>query len=274
MRSLLFAPATRPDLVAKLPRSEPDAVAIDLEDAVPAPDKAAARAQAREGALAIRAAATAVFVRVNAPETDWFEDDVAEAVPEGIAGIVVPKLETEEQLGAVRVALAAAGLDEIAVVAGIETARGVHAVEVLLGPPVTACYFGAEDFIADMGGRRSSSNHEVAYARSRVVLAARVQGVVALDQVVVGIDDDARFLEEAHSARDLGYGGKLCIHPAQVALAHRVFTPTEEEVRRARELLAAWAESAENGVGVAVYDGAMVDEPAVKAARAVLERAR
>ncbi|HEX4108944.1 MAG TPA: CoA ester lyase [Solirubrobacteraceae bacterium] len=276
MRSLLFAPATRPELVAKLPRSGPDAVAIDLEDAVPEAGKAQARPLARAGAAELLAgtAAIKVFVRVNGPATEHFDQDVAEAVPPG-AGIVVPKLESSEQLGRVRVALAAAGLHDAPLIAGIETARGVHGVDALLGPPAVACYFGAEDFIADIGGRRTPGSAEVAYARARVVLSARVSGVCALDQAVLALDDEAAFLADAKRGRDLGYGGKICIHPSQVALAHRVFTPSQAEQKRARRLIATWEAAAEDtGAGVAVFEGAMIDEPALKAARAVLERAR
>lgn len=274
MRSLLFAPAGRADLVAKLPRSNPDAVVIDLEDAVPADHKAAARAGV--GALVedlrSRAPELAVYVRVNGPETPWFRDDVL-ALPAGLAGTVVPKLEDPEELDHVADTLDDAGLDGLGVIAGIETARGVLDVREVLGGPVIAAYFGAEDYVADLGGLRTKHSEEVLYARSRVALACRVAGVIAIDQVVVDVHDDEAFRADARRGRELGYRGKLCVHPQQVLLAHEMFTPSDEEVARARAVLEAAEAAAGDGHGVIVVDGAMVDEPMLRAARDVLARA-
>jgi citrate lyase subunit beta/citryl-CoA lyase len=141
----------------------------------------------------------------------------------------------------------------------------------VLRPPIRWCYFGAEDFVADMGGVRTPENLEVVYARSRVVLAARVSDVRAIDQIVADFRDDAGYLTEAHTARALGYGGKLCIHPAQVSLAHEVFTPSGEQVDRARRLLAAYAEAAARGEATLVFEGEMVDEPMARRARSLLD---
>lgn len=281
LRSLLFAPATRPDLVAKLPRSRPDAVIIDLEDAVPAPHKAAARAQAVAGAARLLAAGAGpeVYVRVNAIDTPWFTDDVAEALAPAITGIVVPKVESVADLRAVRDALQAHGRDALEVIAGFESGRGVLDVDEVLAarpdgaPAVRACYFGAEDFTADIGARRTDDSTEVLYARSRVALAAAVHGVLALDQVVVSIGDDARFLADAERGRDLGYRGKICIHPGQVPLANRVFSPSEEDIARSTRMLEAWASGTQGGTGALLFEGRMIDEPAIREARALLATA-
>jgi citrate lyase subunit beta / citryl-CoA lyase len=274
MRSLLFAPAGRPDLVAKLPRSRPDAAVIDLEDAVPAAEKDAVRATLGSVVERLLPVATElpIYVRVNAPDTPWFDADV-DALPGGLAGVVVPKLERREQLARVTAALGRAGRDGLAVIAGIETARGVLDVSDLLGGPVTAAYFGAEDYVADLGGVRTAGSEEVLYARSRVALACRVAGVLALDQVVVDIHDAEAFRVDAARGRALGYRGKLCIHPSQVGLAREAFTPSEQEVAAARALLAEADRAAAAGVGVIVVDGAMVDEPMLRVARDTLARA-
>ena len=275
MRSLLFAPATRPELVAKLGRAGPDAAVVDLEDAVPAAHKAAARGTAREAARALAAdhPDLRVYVRVNAPGSGLLADDVREAVTPGLAGVVVPKAESAEQLAAVRELLGAAHGEGLGIVAGVETARGVADVDDLLDPDLHAVYFGAEDFAADVGARRTAAGHEVLYARSRVVLAARLAGVPALDQAVVAIRDDEAFREDAQRGRELGYRGKLCVHPAQVALAHEAFSPTEAEVDLARRVLSAWEETAATGAGALEVDGVMVDEPALRFARATLAAA-
>ena len=138
-------------------------------------------------------------------------------------------------------------------------------------PRVVAAYFGAEDFIADMGGRRTSANAEVQFARSVVVLAGRLAGVPMIDQVVTDFRDDAAFAAEAAAARDLGYQGKLCIHPRQVELAHLAFTPSPLEVERARRLIAAYDAAVEAGLAAIDFEGQMVDGPVVAQARQVID---
>lgn len=275
LRSVLFAPGNRADVVRKLPRSRPDAAIIDLEDAVPAGEKEAARAVARMVAaeLAQSHPRLRLFVRINAADTPWFDDDVARALVPTLAGVVLPKYERPEQLEKLAAALRAHGLGHLSVIAGIETATGVDRVGDLLHGPVIAAYFGAEDFIVDMGGERTPENLEVLYARSRVAVAARVAGVAALDQVVVDIRDEARFLADAAQARALGYCGKLCIHPAQVPLARQSFTPGPGEVERARRMLDAYDRTATAGRGVIAFEGQMIDQPMIARARAVLARA-
>jgi citrate lyase subunit beta / citryl-CoA lyase len=275
MRNLLFAPAGRPDLVAKLPRSRPDAVVLDLEDAVPAAQKNSVRATLTGlvDRLLSDAPDLPTYVRINAAETTWFDADI-KALPRGLAGVMVPKVERRAQLDRVKAALADAGHGGLPVIAGVETARGVLDVRDLLGEPVTAAYFGAEDYIADLGGVRTAGSQEVLYARSRVALACRVAGVLALDQVVVDIHDADAFRADAAQGRALGYRGKLCIHPSQVALAREAFTPSDEEVAAAQALLAQAQEAATAGLGVIVVAGAMVDEPMLRVARDTLARAR
>ena len=275
LRSLLTVPANRPDLVAKAPRSAPDAVFLDLEDGLPADAKVGARAEARAATVALREAAPAVqvFVRVNGLTTPWFAGDMAEALDAGLTGVVVPKVESADDVAAIAVALVQAGYGELGILAGLESAAGVARAEAVLQPPVRWCYFGAEDFVADMGGVRTSGNQEVLYARSRVALAARLGGVHALDQIVADFRDDGRYVREAEEARALGYRGKICIHPAQVPLAHEVFTPSIAAVDHARRLLAAYEEAATRGEATIAFEGEMVDEPMARRARAVLAAA-
>jgi citrate lyase subunit beta / citryl-CoA lyase len=260
LRSLLFVPGNRPDLAAKAPRSEPDGVVLDLEDAVPAGDKADARAAVAD-VVGPLSAEVPVYVRVNPPGTPWYEGDI-EALPAGIAGVVVPKLESTSQLAEV-----AGSLGEAAVVAGLETVRGVMDARDVLRPPVTACYFGAEDYVYDLGGVRTDDNAEVASPRALVAAAARLGGMRALDMVTLDFGNAERFDREAHEARALGYSGKLCIHPAQVAQANAAFLPTDQELERARNLLAAFAEA---GGATIAFEGQMVDEVVAARARSVL----
>lgn len=253
---MLFVPGNRPDLAAKAPRSAPDVVVLDLEDAVPSAAKHDARTAVVEAAAGL-AGVVPVCVRVNPPGTPWFADDVV-ALPDGIAAVVVPKLESVGQLEA---------LGGRPIVAGIETVLGVADARLVLAPPVVACYFGAEDYVADLGGVRTDSNAEVATARALVAMAARLAGMPALDMVTLDFGDGDRFVAEAREARALGYAGKLCVHPAQVTLANETFQPSAEEVDWATRLLAAFEEA--GGMTIA-FEGQMVDEVVAARARAIL----
>jgi citrate lyase subunit beta / citryl-CoA lyase len=261
-RSLLFVPGGRADMIAKASRSDPDAVAVDLEDAVAPGDKEAARATAVAAVAELPDTGTLVLIRVNPPGTPWFDDDV-EAVAGTRAGVVLPKYEDPAQLADLR-----GRLGDRPVVVGLETGRGVaRARDLLDASDVTAAYFGAEDYIASVGGRRTSSSREVLFARSEVLLAARLGGVGALDQAVVNVRDAEFFRTDAGEGRDLGYDGKICIHPTQVTLAPEVFTPSEEEVAHARDVVEA------GRAGVGVVNGEMVDDVHLRMAAAVLARA-
>ena len=274
LRSLLFAPAVRPDFIAKLPERGADGVVIDCEDASPPNAKDEARANARRLAPEIAGRGPLVFVRVNSVSSPWFAADMQQGLCKQLCGIVVPKLERLEQLDTVEQALAQAGLPELCVLAGIETALGVADARALLAHPrVAAAYFGAEDFIADMGGVRTEDNQEVLYGRSQVALAGRLAGVPTLDQVVVDFRNDAAFEREVREARALGYRGKLCIHPAQVVVANEGFVPSEEEVDFARRLLDAYARASAEGIAAIDFEGQMVDEPLAARARQILAAA-
>lgn len=274
LRSLLFAPANRLDLVAKLPRSGPDGVVIDLEDAVPAAGKAAARLLVPGGVRLVLAASGAppVFVRVNPLGGEHHSADLAALEP-GLTGVVLPKVSSREDVRELRNELDERGLEALAIIAGIESAAGVASAREIARAGIDVLYFGAEDFITDMGGERTASNREVLYARSEVALAARLGDVLGLDQVVVDIQDHDRLRRECEEARALGYGGKLCIHPGQVGVANEAFMPGAEEIERSRRMVAAFDAGRGESRGVIDFEGQMVDEPVVRRARAVLLRA-
>jgi citrate lyase subunit beta/citryl-CoA lyase len=274
LRSVLIAPAVRPDFIAKLPNSGADGVVIDCEDATPPNAKDEGRENARTLAPEIAGRGSLVFLRVNAVASRWFEDDVQKGLCAELAGIVVPKLDSFAQMDAVEEALSRAGHPELPVLAGIETALGVADARALLArTSVRAAYFGAEDFIADMGGVRTTGNQEVLYARSQVALAGRLAGVPTLDQVVTDFRNDAAFEREVREARALGYRGKLCIHPAQVAIANQGFVPSTAEVDHARRLLDAYERASDEGVAAIEFEGQMVDEPLAARARQILAAA-
>ncbi|MGQ0574717.1 MAG: HpcH/HpaI aldolase/citrate lyase family protein [Pseudonocardia sp.] len=262
--SVLFVPGGRADMIAKVTRSAPDVVVVDLEDAVAQADKDAARRTAVAAVDALDPGATTVLVRVNPPASPWFVADVAAAAGSRAAGVVLPKLERTRELAVLREMLPGGAV----VIVGLETARGVADCRALLAAAgVTAAYFGAEDYIADVGGRRTTRGDEVLHARSEVVLAARLAGVPPIDQAVVAVRDPDRFRADAEQGRALGYQGKICLHPAQVEIAREVFTPSADEIAHAHAVVEAGAR------GVGVVDGAMVDDVHLRMARALLHRA-
>ena len=272
LRSLLFAPAVRPDLLRKMPRTGADAIVIDLEDATPPDAKDTGRAEMRS-AVADLAGQLPILVRVNDDTTPWHDDDLDSLPTEGLAGIVVPKIETIAGLDSLAERLTARGLD-VSVIGGVETALGVADARSLLAHDViSAGYFGAEDFIADLGGVRTTSNDEVAYARAQIALAGRLADVTVIDQIVADFTDDDRCRRECLEARAMGYSGKLCIHPSQVSIANEAFLPSTEEIDRARRLLEAYDDAKTQGVASVAFEGQMVDEPVARQARRVLAQA-
>ena len=272
VRSLLFGPAARLDFVEKFVASGADIGVLDLEDATPEAEKASARdalVDADPGSTALDG--MMLFVRTNSIGSSHFGDDVEAAAAAHADGIVVPKLETDREVQDVRAAMAAAGFTGGLLCGGIESVAGLHRVVEVCGAGLDLAYFGAEDFITDIGGRRTESNDEVMYARSKMALAGRLSGVPVLDQVVVDYLDAERFAAEAVQARDLGFSGKLCVHPGQVALANAAFTPSDAELAHARRLVDAAAAAAAEGSGVVAVDGMMVDAPLVERARRLLD---
>lgn len=259
-RSYLFVPGNRPERFAKACAAGADAVIVDLEDAVPAPDKHAAR----EALASWVSPAHQVLVRVNSADSEWFRDDLALCGLPGVAGIVLPKAEQAADLAAIRVA----GATKILPL--IESALGLwNAPYLARAPGVERLVFGAIDFSVDL--RIKEGHQQLLYFRSQLVLVSRVAGIQApVDGVTVAIDDIGPVREDTGLARSLGFGGKLCIHPRQVPIVNAGFAPTTAETDWATRVLAA-AENA-NGAAVAV-DGKMVDRPVILVAQQMLEDA-
>jgi citrate lyase subunit beta / citryl-CoA lyase len=262
-RSYLFVPANRIERVAKAHAARPHAVIVDLEDAVPLEDKAGAR----EAAARALPGTAPVLVRVNAPETEWFEDDLALCRDIGAAGVVIPKAEHPDHL-----ALAASRLPPAtALLPLVETARGyADAAALCKAQGVQRLVFGSIDFQLDLG--ITGEGEELLYFRSGLVLASRLCGVQPpVDGVTVEIDDEERVRADTMRGKRLGFGGKLCIHPRQVAVVNACFQPTAAEIEWARRIVE--AASAAGGAAVQV-DGKMVDRPVILKAQAILAEAR
>lgn len=274
MRSKLFIPCSRPDFFAKALAGEADALSFDLEDAVPAGDKAAARARLVEWLRSDAAAASAktLVVRVNAPDTAFFADDLAALAGLRIDILNLPKAETADAVRAVAAQMEAAGIAARLLV-NIETASGMARAAAIAHahPRVMGLQVGLNDLFASLGADRRDPRH-VHAALWAIRLAAGEASRIAYDGAWPELADDAGFRAEAELARSLGFLGKSCIHPRQVAIANGVFD-RGDEITRAKRLLAAAAEAEARGRGAFMFEGAMADAPAIAAARETVRRA-
>lgn len=270
--SFLFVPGNRPERFAKALASGAGAVIVDWEDAVAPGDKAAARAQLAQALPQLPPADRArLLLRINAAGTPWHADDVAalrELAAHGLHAVVVPKAESAAALASVAAALGEGG----ALLPLIESAAGLDAVrEIAAAPQVARLLFGHLDFQADLGLACGQDETELVPVRLQLVLASRLAGLPPpIDGVTTETQDLA--LVQSHAARALrgGFGGKLCIHPAQVAAVHAAFAPSASQADWARRVVAGF--DAAQG-GVFSLDGRMVDAPVVALARQLLLRA-
>lgn len=256
----LFVPGDRADRFDKAAGSGPDEVICDLEDAV-SPHR---KPYARDEVSRWLSRGGEAWVRINGFRTEWHQPDIDALVgAAGLQGFIVPKAESPDDLS--RLAREVAPHE---IVALVETARGIyHAYELAQCPGVSRLAFGSIDFAEDIGARESASS--MLLARSTLVLASRVAGIASpIDGVASAIHDVELIETDAQRARDLGFGGKLCIHPAQLRPVANAFQPTIAEVQWAERVMAAAGQLAEGGV--AVVDGRMIDKPLVARAMTIL----
>lgn len=286
LRTLLFAPGNRPRLVAKVGQCGADAVILDLEDAVPIADKAATRPAVREALQAITTCP--VYVRINPlAAVAGFSQPIGAAdlqaiVCQELAGIILPKVETAADVRHADGLLAAleherglvpGGIDLIPI---IETARGVHSAYDIaaVGGRLKRLAFGAGDFTRDIGVRWSRRESESQYARAALVIASRAAGLEApLDSVWVDLRDQRGLVRSARLVKQLGFQGKMCIHPSQVEPINTVFSPTSEEVAVAQRVVEAFRAAETQGLASLQLDGQFIDYPIVEAAQRLLTAA-
>ncbi|SEQ58646.1 HpcH/HpaI aldolase/citrate lyase family protein [Thalassovita taeanensis] len=255
----LFVPGNRPERIAKARATGTDTIIVDLEDAVAEAGKVAARGQVR--AALSEAHPVATFLRINAADTVWHQDDLALISDLAIAGVVLPKAETAAGLARVRAALPS---DQY-LIALVETARGLDNVRDIARNSDRIA-FGSIDYCADLGCEHS--REALLFARSQVVLAARLADQPSpLDGVTTSINDAAEIQGDAAYGSSLGFAGKLLIHPAQITPAKQGFAPKPEALDWATRVL----DSSQDGAA-RVLDGTMVDAPVIMRARNIIAR--
>jgi citrate lyase subunit beta/citryl-CoA lyase len=260
-RSYLFVPGDRPDRFDKALAAGADAVIVDLEDAVAPAGKSAARATIEKWLSAEKR----ILLRINADTSEWFRDDLRLARAPGIAGILLPKAQSID-----RALQAICNETGKFLLPQIETAQGfANAGALASAPGVQRLLFGTLDFQMDLG--IDGEGEELAYFRSEMVLASRLAGIQPpVDGPCTALDDAAQLMADALRARRFGFGGKLCIHPKQVAQVNAAFAPTADELMWAHRVVAAAAES--KGAAVAL-DGRMVDRPVILKAEQIVREA-
>lgn len=260
-RSFLFVPGNRPERYAKALASGADMVIIDLEDAVAVSDKAAARSAIRQAWRELSQADRArLLVRINACDTPWHSDDLTLMLDLQPAGIVLPKAESATQIESL-----VRALDRpTSIIALIESALGVSNVnEIASVPQVVRLALGHIDLQSDLGMQCDSSETELLPVRFALVLASRLARIAPpIDGVTVRTDDATQMTNDTLRGKRMGFGARLCIHPAHAALA-----PSAEELAWARRVVA--ADQASGGAAVKL-DGRMIDRPVVLLAQRTL----
>ncbi|EMA45904.1 citrate lyase subunit beta [Halococcus saccharolyticus DSM 5350] len=258
----------------KAPETGADVVVFDLEDAVAPARKAEARTAVAD-VLAGFDPDCEVCVRVSSTDSTADLDVLLDDAPDEhrLDSLMLPKAETREDVRSLAEGATERGHD-LPVFALVETAPGIlHTEEIAAAEPTTAVCFGAEDLAADLGASRTEEGTEVLYAREHAVLAASAAGVDAIDTVFTDIEDEEGLGTETEFAVELGYDGKMAIHPAQVDPINDAYTPSPEHVEWAERVLDARSEADADGRGVFRVDGEMIDAPLIAQAERVIERA-
>ncbi len=281
LRSLLFVPGNQTRMLERASGLRPDAFMPDLEDSVPAGEKAKAREVTAEYLEKLGAGGVLVIPRVNSLDTGLLDDDLDAVVGRHVFGVSVGKINTPKDIETISAKLEAlerkAGVEvgSVSLLPWIETAMAiVNLYEICRASPrIVGVAFGAEDFTNDMGIERTESEAETFFARNSIGVAARAADVLALDTPYFSFRDPDGLRENAKTAKQYGFKGKFAIHPAQIDIINDTFSPSADEIEYARRVVVAFVEATRMGRGSTSLDGKVVDVPVVKRAQAVLEMA-
>lgn len=270
-RSVLFVPAHRPSWVDKAVASGADAVVLDLEDSVPAAEKAGARRAAAESIKRLRGEGVEIglFVRVNPLETKLTGGDLEEVVVPGLTGVFAPKIEAAIDVlrydALVDHFEVRNGVSDLEYIVPVETVRAIHScLEIATASPRVGAMIGPTAEHADIanavGYEWTPEGLETLYLRSRVLLACREAGIHALTGLWEALSDLDGLREFARRGRQLGFRGMIAIHPSHVAPLHEVFTPSEQDIQFYRGLVSAYEQAAADGAGALRYRGVHIDK--------------
>lgn len=278
IRSKLFVPGSRPELFAKAIQSDADAISIDLEDAVQEALKGQARDAVRHfltGSAFGRNGKT-VIVRINGLDTPHFEHDVDACLHPGVDIVNVPKIESGEDIRRAVTVLARyekkRGIEHpVRILANIESPKGVRLAAEIgeADHRVMGLQLGFADLLEPLGIDRTNEK-AIQALQLMVRLAAGEANVAAYDAAYGNIKNPDGFRDEATASMRLGYAGKTCIHPGQIAIANEVFRPSDRQIADALEVVEAWRKAKEQGIGAITVNGRMIDAPFAKRAEAIV----
>lgn len=270
-RSLLYTPGANTRAMEKARTLDTDVIIFDLEDAVSPDSKDLAREQVVTAISAGGYGYRELVVRANGLDTLWGHADVAASATLPIAAMLFPKVETLDQVQMIEQALDDAGAGTLPIWVMIETPRGILDLRTFAEHArIDALVMGTSDLVKELRARHTETRHNIDYALQHCVMVARHLGKDIFDGVHLDFRNESSFLQVCQGGRDIGFDGKTLIHPGQVARANEVFGYDEAEIDHARRLLAAWEAAVEEGKGVAVLDGNLVENLHADEARRVV----
>jgi len=277
LRSLIFVPGNNSRFLEKAKTLSADIVCFDLEDSVPNEEKESARNLIKD-ALSKRLQYKAeVYVRTNSPASEIIPQDLSKIIQKGIDGIVIPKVNNVAELKKIIKTLASLEkkhkLKPIEIIPSIESAEGVVNTYAIasLSNRVSALVFGVFDLLNDLGIEYTKQPEGAKYARAKISLDARAAGKYAIDAIWQDLNDEAGLEEDCIIGRSLGYIGKSVIHPNQIPVAHKIFYPTQSEIKWAKKVCQAYVDSTKKNKGATKVEGKMIDEVHFKRAKALLD---
>jgi citrate lyase beta subunit len=280
-RALLYMPGDDWKKITKAITLGVDCICMDMEDGVAVNKKAEARGTIAKALRELDFGKSEKLARINSVGSGMEKEDIEAVLPYRPDGIVIPKMESLEQIQWAHEIIEAAELkngwpmNSIRILVGIETAKGIlNLKEIASHPRLDALIFGGEDFAASVGATRTKDAIELLYARQAVVTAAAAFGLQAIDIVAINFKDIEALRKESEFGAQLGCTGKQIIHPAQVESVQAAFAPNDEAIAHAKRIVETFEASQKEGKGAYALDGKMIDMPLLKNAQKVLDRAR
>jgi citrate lyase beta subunit len=278
-RALLYMPGDNWKMITKSITLGVDSICMDMEDGAAVNKKVEARTTIAKALQELDFGASEKLARINSVGSGWEKDDLETVLPHRPDGIVIPKVESFEDIEWAAKLIEAAELkhgwpiNSIRVLIGVETAKGIlNLKEIASHPRLDAIIFGGEDFAASIGATRTKDAVELLYARQAVIVACAANDLQAIDIVTIDYRDLDALRLESEFGVGLGFSGKQIIHPNQVSVVQTAFTPSEEAIAYAKRIVETFEANQKEGKGAYSLDGKMIDMPLLKSAKKVLER--
>lgn len=280
-RALLYMPGDNWKMITKSITLGVDSICMDMEDGTAINKKAEARATIAKALQELDFGESEKLARINSVGSGWEKDDIEAVLPHHPDGIVIPKVESFEQVEWASRIIEDAELkngwkvNSIRILIGVETAKGIlNLKEIVAHPRLDAVIFGGEDFAASIGATRTKDAVELLYARQAVIVACAAYDLQPIDIVTIDYKDLEALKVESEFGARLGFSGKQIIHPNQVAVTQEAFTPSADAIAYARRIVETFEASQKEGKGAYSLDGKMIDMPLLKNAQKVLARAK